>query len=214
MLDFVSDGLNFDDQVIKSKAAHTLPYSPSRVNQIFANKTRLDNGVRIERGKYKFKPNKSLNYKTAEERKVDELKRIYQYYQSIIAYYKEDNRDSVLNTSTAGAKFKPSSFFQEYDKLSASDTELNVTGRIDKKSRARSLEDLDQGGGFFLTETLFDKEPQSTKASVKEETNKRVELKELNNIDWDEHTINQLSENTARWVVMKCLNNCKSSFLL
>lgn len=206
ILDFVSDGIKFDPQVVKTKAAYTLPYKAEAVHEIFKNKKDLGDNFIIEPTKYRVNDYTSINkayLKLNKEKTVQDL-----------IVYDANKSDAGAGFIKPAYKFQPKNFFVE-QKLSSSETQLNVDSEAKREAAgsqlksARSLNDLADDNqpevGIFLTEAPLDElskeKPQKKEKKVLYEAQR--DLKELNEINWDDHLINLLSEGTARWIVMK-----------
>lgn len=94
LMKFVSEGLKFDIEVVKSKCAHALPYDQNALNEYFKNKNVLSNNVIINQHKPKPRQN---------ERKLSES-----------CNKKETGQELVPITSTKESiepKFKPKDIF-------------------------------------------------------------------------------------------------------
>ena len=207
ILDFVSDGIKFDPQVVKTKAAYTLPYKAEAVHDIFKNKKDLGDNFIIEPTKYRVNDYSSINkayLKLNKEKTVQDL----------IVYDASKLDTGAGFVKPQAYKFQPKNFFVE-QKLSSSETQLNVDSEAKREAAgsqlksARSLNDLSDDNqpevGIFLTEAPLDElskeKPHKKEKKVLYEAQR--DLKELNEINWDDHLINLLSEGTARWIVMK-----------
>jgi hypothetical protein len=217
MLDFVSDGLNFDPQVIKSTAAYTLPYKSDYIKEVFRNKDQLGDDFHVDPKKYKFS---YLNIKPL--KRPDKTKPPPRNPYQEMVLYEDIEGETLSSVPLADIRFKSRNAFEEFKSLSASDGELNATQRnVKKMTNAQSLTAVDDQQGFFLTETRHyeshqpgdsiqtdSDKPVKKKQAVKsrKQRAKADELKEIHHIDWDEFLINSLSENTARWIVMKVIN--------
>ena len=217
MLDFVSDGLKFDSSVVKIKAAHTLPYSSKNVEEIFEKKTLLGDNLKIEPGRFS-RGFKYLNLVQVKKEKKPELSG----YQQLAICDEEQDKATYQAIPITESKFKLKHVFEDTSKLFSSDTELNNVHKSKQNyDQAKMVMSLDDQHDFFLTETRFGNEiTTKTKSGVKSQplfgTKKkkgrnsvRDELKELNNVNWDEYVIDLLSENTARWIVVKGITDRK-----
>ena len=207
LLEFVTDGLKFDQNVVKEKAAYALPYSPRYVKEIYENKHDLGNNLIIDPNKYKQKPN-VLKYKTSiklNSKNSEELKAIE---------YEQPKKPF---------KFKSKELFitEKKHSLSSSESNLAELEFVDKRlsKSLDSLKENDNDGNFFITETSY--EVESTYGKKKEQHHKQekkefvredsaAKLKQMVRVNWDDQLIDSLSENTARWLVMKKINDCKS----
>lgn len=184
MLDFVTDNLKFDDQVVKSKAKHTLPYSPRLVRETFANSNDLGDQVYIEPNKYKPPSARQRLRAWKKASKVDENTSTHHTVQ-----HQHENNDLtaiVNNVHESVCKFIPLNYFR-----SASDGELNTTRTTETDQM------IGQNGRVTLAKV---KSLEDWSGDVVKGENKVDEEDEW---DWDCHLVNQLSENTARWIVMK-----------
>ncbi len=206
ILDFVSDGIKFDPQVVKTKAAYTLPYKAEAVHEIFKNKKDLGDNFIIEPNKYRVNDYTSINKEYLRSNKEKTV-------QDLIVY--DANKLNIENVAKPpGYKFKAKNFFID-QKLSSSETQLNADSDPKREAAgsrlksARSLNDLSDENqpevGIFLTEAPLD---DVNKEKVQKKEKKVLyeaerDLKELNEVNWDDHLINLLSEGTARWIVMK-----------
>jgi hypothetical protein len=225
ILDFVSDGLQFDRQVIETTAAHTLPYNPAYVAEIFQNKHSLGGDVHLEPNKYKLK---YMNI--ARGRRPDKTKPPPRNPYNEMVLYEDLESAELVSVPPAPTKFKARPNFEDAF-LSVSDGELTeaaIQRARQHMSTAKSLDDMHVGGGFFLTETpqtgrLKSSRTTSSKQSAKKRQSSKAakkraaardELKVINNTDWDEFLINSLSENTARWIVMKTISERNLLFSL
>ena len=190
ILDFVADGLKFDEQVVKAKAAYTLPYSKKYAQEIFENKNVISDDLVIEKDKYKVRNENSVKLvEKMMERKKEQL--------ALTNEPKVEPKHSTV-------KFKPINYFVDKKKLSLSDGNLNDAKKISESSLSKSSDNL----GVFLTEI----EEQEVKVPKQSEPVKKTsdqDLKILDEIDWDDYLIDSLSENTARWIVMKRVTDTK-----
>jgi hypothetical protein len=224
IFDFVTDGLKFDPQVIKSKAKHALSYNAGEVKEIFEDKRSLGNGEYVEPMKYKFK---YLNLTPIFAK--NPIKENDKSVNNELVLFDQNEKTFLESVPIANIKFKSKNYFEQL-KNSSSDTELNRDNiKLESKSEGpaskslnNSTDDLRQG--IFLTETSFHetklKSSRSRKSerslsnkksiSLKNKNNKREDLKVLENVDWDEYLIDLLSEDAARWIVMKKISDCKS----
>lgn len=214
LLEFVLDGIEFDKQVVRSKALSAMPYSVNYVKEIFDNKATLAGNeqdeppLRLDKHKYRAKlaeeraqvRKKSLKKPTAAPSAMTETKQL-----AI-----EDDHPTVNRS-----KFKPVHYFVEMgNQLSSSDSELNKLSQTGDLSKVKSLEDVAYAEkNFFLTETQptqVHRPPEKKKphppvphhSSILEDESTNL-IESSDEWDWDCHLINMLSENTARWIVMK-----------
>jgi hypothetical protein len=215
MLKFVSDGISFDPQVVRSTAAYTLPYSSTFVKDVFRNKSQLGEDLHVDPKKYK-----SIYLNFTPMRRPDKTKPPPRNPYQEMVLYEDIEGDTLSSVPLADIRFKNRNAFEEIKNLSASDGELNVTQRQTQKiTHAQSLTSIDDQQGFFLTETqpadaarVTSEKPIVKKKQTfkpRKQRAKADELREINHIDWDEFLINSLSENTARWIVMKAIHERK-----
>ena len=216
ILEFVIDGIRFEPQVVKSKAAFALPYNPVELQEIFANKTVLSDDYKINI-KPKFKAKKAP---------IESKKEIKEQSLALLDSNEQDLDN--LQISNAQIKFKSKNFF-----MNKSLSEERLSARNENDSRnvsklTRSLDDLSESmgsrNGVFITETNLEYESESPNKQkrkvsfdlsgdlslpmeeIKKVRNKspaRTKIKDLNEVKWDDYVINMLNENTARWLVMK-----------
>lgn len=205
-MQFVTEGLKFDQDVLKTTCAHALPYDPTEVKQIFKNKTDLGDNLRISQ---KLEQPKRLRKWPNGNQKVGLDLMPYQ---------------ELINQPAKDVKFKPKDPFITVD---SSDDEYNqqkplaidnvpfsekekittVTKPVDHKQA--EVEQV-KSDAVFLTETS---EMDST---IRAGDQKKLSLsKSLTNLDfnskeqarrkndWDDYVLSKLSENTARWIVGK-----------
>ena len=243
ILDFASDGIQFDAQVVKSKAVYAMPYSPSYVHDIFKNKKDLGNDLVIEPEKYKINEIQNINkiFMTQFNKEKNEQRKLVELSKIDDNENDEHERAVVCPPQPAHkftVRFKPKEavFFEQ--KLSASETQLAIEGSTEqhnlhskketsKREHSKSLNNLYEVGpqdDFFLTELKESSEKtaptQKKEAAIVDEnvspnSKRKGEygvLKQLENIDWDENLINQLSEGTARYVAMKRVTDRNSNF--
>jgi len=229
LLNFVTDRIKFDKEVVKSKAAHSLPYSVKYVKEIFENKNDLGNDYIIKKRNYS-----KYGHISAEVKKsFDDLKK----NKAKLALIINETSDGEIEIVTdAIVKFKPKLLF----KKTRSETSLNETESTNlNKTFSRSFHDLreendghgdvdnddddddDDEDDLIEITPIFLTDLNDNQSKKKDEfkqiaeslnldtgtTKKRVstpnKLKSLNDLKWDDHLINSLSENTARWIVMK-----------
>lgn len=170
MLELVSENIKFDSQVIKSKAQHTIPYSPTLTQEIFSNALldRAVNDYRIPSARERLRifKKKSAKFKNSQTESED-LKKIQNSQLQISETMKHNE-----------SKFTPISYFKS---ISEEDLKGN-TATTTKTNMTKSLDELNKAAkNVFLTESV-------------------VQDSEW---DWDCQLIDELSENTARWMVMK-----------
>ena len=215
ILDFASDGIQFDQQVVKSKAVYALPYTPTYVHEIFKNKKDLGNDLVIEPEKYKINEVKALN-----KLFMDQWMKEKKEKKDLVKADEMKNSDILIRIKSSNVKFKPREGMFLDTKLSSSETNLlaiesnstpDLKSQNNKISKSlNNIQDTDNSGtGFFLTEVEGQIEkrsakPVSNKKDLKDKEEKESRgLKRLEEVDWDENLINQLSEGTARWIAMK-----------
>lgn len=186
ILDFVVDGITFDEQVLKSKAPFTLPYDTKYVKQIYDDKYRIDDDLKIQIGKYKTRNEHSV--KLVEQIKARKL-------QLAIADEKNDTSDQKKKVH-----FKRVDYFVEQKKMSLSEGDLRDLNKLSDSAMTKSSENLE---GFFLTE-VHEQMTDVVKPKIERE---KIAL--IENYDWDDLLIDSLSENTARWIVMKQVSDPK-----
>lgn len=232
LLNFVTDGIKFDQEVVKSKAAHSLPYSAKYVKEIFENKTDLGNDYIIKKRNYT-----KYGHISAEVRKSFNDLKINKGKLALIINERSDGEIEIV--TDAIVKFKPKILF----KKTRSETSLNEIDSTNvNKNISRSfydLKEMDEDNNdrvlnvnededededqieitpIFLTD-LNDNQYKNKNNENKDEFKQITEslnidtakkrastpnkLKALNDLKWDDHLINSLSENTARWIVMK-----------
>jgi hypothetical protein len=214
ILDFASDGIQFDQQVVKSKAVYALPYTPTYVHEIFKNKKDLGNEFIIEPEKYKINEIKAIN-----KIFMDQWVREKKQKKELVKIDEGEKSDSniLLGVKSSNVKFKPREGMFLEPKLSSSETNLlaiepsDLTNQKNKLSKSLSniqgTENLEVG--FFLTEVEGQNEKNSDKLVLNKKDSKTKDekaskdLKRLEEVDWDENLINLLSEGTARWIAMK-----------
>jgi hypothetical protein len=178
LLKFVSDGLKFDHEVVRSSCAHTLSYNPTDLNVFFKNKTELSNNIKILQKTEQSKPLRKWPKIKAEE----EIKAIK--YQELI------------EQPTKISKFNLKNQFI-----------MTTTTTSVKKSFTESqiIEEDESSDGVFLTEEptkkiLLEKKEPLTKSLTNLSINSDRKEKKS---DWDDFLISKLSENTARWIIAK-----------
>lgn len=173
VLDFVADGIRFDEQVVMSKAPFTLPYDKKYVEKFFQDKYRISDDLEIEKCKYKIKNEHSM--KLVEQMRARKC-------QLAIA----DQTNITNENNNTNVKFKRVGFFEDNKKRSLSEGDLeNNLNKVKKSS--------ENVHGFFLTEV----------------NEYREKIAVIENYDWDDYLIDSLSENTARWIVMKQVSDPK-----
>ncbi|CAF0950950.1 unnamed protein product [Brachionus calyciflorus] len=194
ILNFVADGLKFDEQVVKSKASYALPYNKKYLDEIFQNKNVISDDYKIEIGKYKKRNEQTI--KLIQKMKEDNEKRL-----ALVDEIKPEKRSQV--------KFKPISFFVETKKISISDGNLKSddSKKLSESILTKSTDNFDLIENVFLTEIEHKETPinQYTESKISLEDN----LKSIDKYDWDEYLIDSLSEHTARWIVYKKVTNPK-----
>ncbi len=180
------------------------------MKEIYENKHDLGNNLIIDPNKYKQKPN-VLKYKTSirlNSKNSEDLKAIE--YEQPKKPFKFKSKELFITE-----------FNENKHGLSSSETNLNEFQSMDKRL-SKSLDSLIEndidGNNFFITETSY--EIESTFIKTKEQRNEdekkesfrensAAKLKQMVRINWDDQLIDSLSENTARWLVMKKINDCK-----
>lgn len=181
ILAIVAENLQFDKQVIKSKAKHTLSYSPSLTQEVF--QTRVGDEALVEANKHRI-PSAQTRLRQLKKKlswnKKNQPRRV-ENSQEKTTDQKEEDLDPIHSVKAIEPRFTPKNYFR-----SASDGELSDGGEKtavvqNTKKTAKSLEDVNHVEGIFLTE---DQHQESE-------------------WDWDCQLIDELSENTARWLVMK-----------
>ena len=193
LLNFVTDGLKFDNEVVKSTCAHTLAYNATDGIEIFKNKTQLSNNVRILQKNDVPKPLR----KWPKLKSESSLKAIE--YEELI---NEPNKPAKIN-------FQKNNYFEVVTKAGR-----RLAGSLDRvKSFAISeitTEESKDDIGVFLTEATIHRSAkknlniENVEMLSKSLTN--IDLKSDNSLkkdDWDNYLISKLSENTARWIVSK-----------
>ncbi|RNA40140.1 hypothetical protein BpHYR1_000484 [Brachionus plicatilis] len=184
VLDFVVDGISFDEQVVKSKAPFTLPYSKKYVEQIFDDKCRISDDLKIEKWKYRTKNEHSAKL-------VEQMREKKSQLAIADGAKSEEKRKKV--------QFKPVGYFVDDRKMSLSDGDLTDFKKVCHSNTSKSSENI---GGFFLTEINEQVKVAKTKML-------REKIVHVENYDWDDFMIDSLSENTARWIVMKQVSDSK-----
>lgn len=168
ILDDVTNTVQFDKQVIQTKATHTLSFSPSLTREAFLDARELDETVLVEANKHRL-PNARQRLR-AFKKKLN------------VTNIKNDREveSQMTEFKTIKAKFVPVSYFKS---ASDGETEKETISNDTRVKNARSLQDLNKSneGGIFLTESAV----------------------QDSDWDWDCQLIDELSENTARWMVMK-----------
>ena len=229
ILDFASDGIQFDQQVVKSKAVFALPYKPAYVHDIFKNKKDLGNDFIIEPSKYKVNEIKVLN-----KMFMQQFKKAKNEKKGLVKFDENEYLDLniVAQSSVSNLKFRPKEGVFLDQTLSSSESQLqaiehesakekpNGISQINKLSKSlNNLQDSDSETAFFLTEIedLNEKKTNKPQLESKEAPKNKLTfgtLKKLEDVDWDENLINQLSEGTARWIAMKRVTDRNFSFSL
>lgn len=200
LMDFVADGFKFEREVVRVKAKHAAGYDATEVHTILEKKNELENGVSLVKRTKSCVLNKYQDNQTNFEKEVKraaESSRRDQDSHTLLAI--EPNYNSLIDgTESALVKFKPKVHFAK------------SLGDLAENMDEEEVET--QGDSVFLTEASSDMPP-----SVSPPLNKSVAHKagpvlnenalELAKVDtklnWDDHLIGQLSENTARWIAMK-----------
>lgn len=205
-MDFVTDGFRFEHEVVKVKAKHAAGYDATEVQTILEKKNELENGVSlVKRTKScvlnKYQDNQA-NFEKEVKRAAESNRRDLDSH-TLLAI--EPNYNSLINgTESALVKFKPKVHFAK----SLADLAENI--------EQEGVEEQGHGESVFLTEASSDM-PLSLSPHPSVVVNKSVVHKaglvlnenalELAKVDsklnWDDHLIGQLSENTARWIAMK-----------
>jgi hypothetical protein len=227
ILDFASEGIQFDQQVVKSKAIYAMPYKPAYVHDIFKNKKDLGNDFLIEPEKYKTNEIKALNKLFMDQwmKEKKEKKDLVKVDENF------SDKNVLVHLKSANVKFRPREGMFLESKVSSSETNLlsiepksesNVTSQNNNLSKSlNNLQDTDNAETtFFLTEVEGQNERKSAKPMP---TNKNDDkhkeekesngLKRLEEVDWDENLIDLLSEGTARWIAMKRVTDRNIHFL-
>ena len=203
LLKFVTDGLKFDNDVVKSTCAHALTYNPSDGVELFKNKTQLSNNVRILQRTEIPKPlRKWPKLKEQIVPKAIEYKELIDEPQKLAKLdFKSKQIFEVLNKDRKGSHaLKSGSILTAKSFLVSEATDENPNAK---------------GDGFFLTETTTAFKSSRKKVTMKNDDMKLLS-KSLTNVeslsnDWDDHLMSKISENTARWIIAK-KTDCK--FLL
>ncbi len=242
ILNFVSDGLSFDKQVVKSKAAHSLPYSVKYVKEIFKNKANISDDYVIDlnkRSQLKYGRISSAVRKRFKQQKkqsaaklaviVSETPGKLKIVYTSISFFPKYNSisDGQFEVVTnALVRFKPKSLFHSISNESLVDS----SGNIINKDLSRSLDHLEEQNEqeleeqqveimpIFLTESKQLKENKlkqnddndafsqlSEQHNLNNENRKKEmpstadKIKSLEEVNWDDHLISLLSENTARY---------------
>lgn len=208
-LDFATENLIFDQQVVKNKAAYSLPYDPKKVYEIFNNKNSVTDDVYIRPGKYKYK--KVFLIKSMKKNLVKDETESKDF----------DIIDEIQLTKLPNSieKFKPKVYFVK-PKSSLSDSQIEANGlkKFSDTNFTKSFDNLSliNENGFFLTESVIDSEKFKVATNKYNNDSSVVQggyLKKLNDINWDDYLIDSLSENTARWIVMKQVFDRKVTFI-
>jgi hypothetical protein len=198
LLKFVTDGLNFETDVVKTSCAHALTYNPTDRVELFKDKTKLSNNVRILQKTDIPKP----------LRKWPKLRE--KNIQKAIEYHE------MLNEPERPPKidFKSKQYFEVVNRNKESNTAKSSSIRTAKSfiiTENANNEDLkEKDDGVFLTEATLIKssrkkvtiEKEDTKVTSKSLTNLET-LSEMPTNEWDEYLISKISENTARWIIAK-----------
>lgn len=184
VLDFVVDGIRFDEQVVMSKAPFTLPYDQKYIEKIFQDKYKISDDFEIEKCKYKTRNEHSM--KLVEKMRAKKCQ---------LAITVQTN--STDEKTSKKVKFKNVGFFEDNKKKSLSDGDLekNLEKMSNLYIKKKSSESLN---GFFLTEV-----------NECRDNDQREKIAFIENYDWDNYLVDSLSENTARWIVMKQVSDPK-----
>ncbi len=190
LLEFVSDGFKFDPAVVRAKARHALPYDPGEINEILENKNDLGNDILL------LKRTRSVVLSKYQNNNVNRLRSVKEpdesANQQMLAIESGSVSDySALDTELALVKFQPKVYFAN----KTSDESADAPGD------ELELKDEDGVEGVFLTEA--EPEKVGVKRPVLNENALELQSVERTVVKWDDHLIDQLSENTARWIAVK-----------
>ena len=196
MLKFVTDGLNFETEVVKTTCAHALTYNPTDGTELFKDKTQLSNNVRILQKTEIPKPLRKWP-----KLKEKNAQKAIEYHEMI----SEPEKPRKI-------EFKSKQFFEVLN-TKGSFTAKSSSIRTAKSfivSEDASEDSKDKSDGVFLTETTPIKfsrkkvtiDKQDTKITSKSLTNLES-LSEMPTNEWDDYLISKISENTARWIIAK-----------
>ena len=246
VLEFLSDGLRFDSNVVKTKAFHTLPYSRRYLDEVLQKRHTLDDNYVLESNKYRtrfFAVHKSQAAVALTKNSL-RLEQAAEADASIAAITGNENtqlreEETLLSSSSLPTK-KPFRFRQTtlfisdltrsasslgaWEQQQAGGNSLTQSGRLKRSGSLDQLfdEQTRQQSFFFLTEqhNLPEEEAdelaaaagdkQTTSRSMRRRQQRRApgdDMKQLERRDWDDELIDQLSENTARWLVMRKVDN-------
>lgn len=227
VLSFVIDGLDFDKQVVKTKAAYLLPYNQKETNKLFEDKTQISSEYKIKKRELKYGRITSAVKRTIREQREQEKLKL-----AVIFNEKSDGEIEIVGDALV--KFKPKSLFSRSNEnlsIKASSSHEDISKNQEKKL-SKSLENLNEINEqndeqdeeveitpVFLTETTSDDYKNVVKdmnitAGTKKRAQSANKLKSLNEMNWDDQLIDMLSENTARWIVMKNTCDRNSSYLI
>lgn len=217
---FVTDGIRFDKEVVKTKAKHALPYNPRDIKEILENKHDLGNEIFLVK---RSKPVTLNKYQNNMANFLKLMKKPESEENQQLAIEGAQDDYEALDTDYALVKFKPKIHFAQ----KSTSTE-NLTGVIREESdlgqNSKSCEDLADNievEGIFITETQsatisVNKVPEKKPKKVVKKPDLNENSLELQHVEkvrvkWDDHLIDQLSENTARWIAMKNTSDCKKN---
>ncbi len=212
LLDFVIDGFKFNTDVVTSKAKHALPYNPNEIKKILDNKNNLGNQIFLIKRNKSVVLNKYHNNNTYRSKSVK--KKDDHTSQEILSI-----QSGSLDSEYALVKFKPKVYFtnkslstENLISHNISTNELNLT-----KPNSKSCEDLVDNvevESFFLTESQAKTKIKNSEKDIlinSLQDKNALNLKDINKslVKWDDYLIDQLSENTARWIAVKSTSDSK-----
>jgi len=225
ILEFVTDGIRFEENVVESKALYTLPYSSKYAKQIFDNKSTIANDLILDPNKYKKVNKRNLARKMNSYReKITEERDSSNDHLVFLTDKIEKEEETPFNQSAHNvATFKPLEIFSHMRSLSNSESNLAEVDSFyfrddddQTTKRSRSLNSLD---GMENKQLVLFKKSTSNEHNQHEDSERAVREQNFfsdsnSQIGWDEYLIDLLSENTARYLVMKKVSNRKlNSFL-
>jgi hypothetical protein len=218
LLEFVTDGIRFEENVVESTALYALPYSSKYAKQIFDNKSTIANDLILDPNKYKRINKRNLSLKFNSNREKISKGRENSNDQLISITDKSDNNqiEEEETCKPAHVTFKPLEIFSHMRSLSNSDSNLaefdSFYLRDDDDQATKRSRSLDSFDGFMenkqlvlVTKTAGNEQETINKTRGEEKYFKETKTQ----IGWDEYLIDLLSENTARYLVMKKVSNRK-----
>jgi hypothetical protein len=222
-MNFVIDGIQFDPDFVRSKCAYALPYNPDpahRIDEIFNQN--LENNYKLRKSKklkpkrniypkylIKWKEQKQKHHQLSHSQKEDGKKlKLKVYFKNNKAITNDNNNLNRSVDSIERNLIKTDFFLTEL----ILDNESKVLTEEEGEEEEENIEDYILNHPTLamqneqLTKSLNDlmKVNNTNNNKGKDELNTT-----LNETSWDEHLMNSLSENTARWIVMKNTNDIK-----